>query len=151
MKENDERALSTFKQYKESITSRCTRGTVMVVVIEDLDVDLSVVVNGPIGEDSCELNCSRCNNSSNALPRTQYETCICVHAEIRAITTNLEHATVYVNRTPCTACWLALLDDPRVDEIVVIDGHDEPIAEHIWLVIDHLIAMNSAKVRMLEE
>lgn len=147
MNKNDERALAAFDRYEESMVSRCIKGTVLVVVIDDLDVDLHIVVNGPLLNDSCEQNCVRCN-SSDVLPRTEYETCICLHAEIRAITTNLENAHVYVNRIPCTACWLALLDDPRVREIIIVDAIEEEIAIYLREVLDHLISVGG-KVRRI--
>ncbi len=146
MQKNDERALAAFEQY-EALKSRCIRGTTMAVIINDLDIDLAVVVNGPLLDDSCEENCVRCN-SSDALPRTEYETCICVHAEIRAITTNLENAHVYVNRVPCTACFLALLDDPRIEEIIIVGATDEEIAPHIRKALDHILTVGG-KVRRI--
>ncbi len=150
MENRDKEALRYFIKM-ENVESLCIKGTTKVVTVSGTDnyTDSSFSMNGPLDGDSCEEWCVRCN--SDATPRTQYEICICVHAEIRALTQNLDMGTsVFVDRLPCTACALALLDDDRISEVVVFTK--EPLEQPLTPIantLDHLWSTEAGeKVRM---
>lgn len=138
MKNRDKEALRIFKQM-ENRESSCIKGTVKTITISGYGSLSSLFsINGPLEDDSCKDNCVRCN-SSDVLPRTEYETCICVHAEIRALTRNLDQDTsLYVDREPCTACTLAILDDDRITNVTMVGEPTEIIDSRIVSTLMHL-------------
>lgn len=144
----DEEALRSFKSM-EGLNSLCIRGTTKVVTVSGSKnyTESTFSMNGPLDGDSCEEHCLRCN-SSDVLPRTEYEICICVHAEIRALTQNLDDdISVYIDREPCTACVLALLNDDRISDITIMGPVSEVILSHIAATLMHLGATQQGMIK----
>jgi dCMP deaminase len=102
-------------------SSNCVRRAVGAVIVRQGKV-ISTGWNGvPEGKGDCrEAGCPRCINGGDT--GSGYETCICIHAEQRAIADAARRgvstidSTLYVNLRPCLQC-LAIAKASGVREI----------------------------------
>jgi len=97
-----------------SARSNCRRRKVGAVLVSERAV-VSTGYNGtPAGVTNCiDDGCPRC--ASDALPWEEYDSCVCVHAEINAVLLAARRgsptggASLYTEVRPCLSCLKELL------------------------------------------
>lgn len=97
------------KAYEVAGASNCTRRQVGAVIVKNSSVLISASNGTPDGCTPCDQGgCARCQ--SEIASGEAYDTCICMHAEQRAIAsaastgTSTAGATMYVTLRPCLPC-----------------------------------------------
>jgi dCMP deaminase len=132
--------------------SNCVRRAVGAVIVRQGEV-VSSGWNGVLGSyaDCREAGCPRCISGGDT--GSGYETCICIHAEQRAIADAAKRgvstidSTLYVNLRPCLQC-LAIAKASGVREIFY--GEDWTYSDEIEKVYCTLSAQFDSFTRVVE-
>lgn len=112
----------------------CTGNRVGAVIVKDRHIVATGYNGTPTGMPNCsEGGCHRCAHRDSTKPGTNYDLCICVHAEQNALLAAarfgiaVEGSTMYTTMRPCFGCTKELLQ-AHVDAVFYLHDwvHPDP-------------------------